>query len=90
MSEKHTPGPWTRGTDNWSSHVIAPTEYGSPVLAVFSGRGREEDDANAALTAAAPDMLEALEFWINYTGDELDVDFEPICRSAIAKARGQG
>ena len=63
---QHTPKPWWRGTGTWSSHVIAPSKFGPDVLTIFSGRGREEDDANAQLTAAAPDLLDALEGILPY------------------------
>lgn len=46
--------------------------------------------ADGRLIVAAPDLLEALEFWISYKGDELDAEFKPICRAAIAKVRGDG
>ena len=50
--------------------------------------------ANALRILAAPsppdarDMairiaVEALDYWIGYTGDDLDVDFEPMCREAL-------
>lgn len=85
---KHTPGPWTVGTKTWSSHVIAPSKFGPHPLAVFSGRGRDEDDANAQLTAAAPDLLEALEDLLAQVGrsDAIDTDK---AREAVRKARGE-
>lgn len=88
MSEKHTPKPWTRGEGAWSSHVIAPSKFETHPLAVFSGRGRDEDDANAQLTAAAPDLLEALEDLLAQVGrsDAIDTDK---AREAVRKARGE-
>ena len=93
MSEKHTPGPWTVGTKTWSSHVIAPSKFGPHPLAVFSGRGRDEDDANAALAAAAPDLLDALEGVEPYLEEDPDDDGDynervRAAHAAIAKARG--
>lgn len=88
MSEKHTPGPWTVGTKTWSSHVIAPSKFGPHPLAVFSGRGRDEDDANAALAAAAPDLLEALEGVEPYLEEDPDNERVRAAHAAIAKARG--
>ena len=88
---KHTPAPWTRGEGTWSSHVIAPSKFGPHPLAVFSGRGREEDDANAQLTAAAPDLLEALEGVEPYLEEDPDDgDYNERVRAvhaAIAKVR---
>ena len=91
---KHTPKPWTRGEGAWSSHVIAPSKFETHPLAVFSGRGRDEDDANAALAAAAPDLLEALEGVEPYLEEDPDDDGDyneriRAARAAIAKARGE-
>ena len=93
---KHTPKPWTRGEGAWSSHVIAPSKFGPHPLAVFSGRGRDEDDANAQLTAAAPEMLEALRAVLAHVEDEdaprvggqctLCKTYRDMIRAAIAKA----
>ena len=87
----HTPGPWGVGEGNWSSRVVAPVRYSTEPkeVGVFAGRGRAEDEANARLCAAAPEMLEALRFWLDYQGDNCDADFEPIARAAIAKAEGK-
>ena len=90
---KHTPKPWTRGEGAWSSHVIAPSKFGPHPLAVFSGRGRDEDDANAALAAAAPDLLEALEGVLPYLEEDPDDDGDyneriRAVHSSVAKVRG--
>ena len=63
---KHTPGPWTTGSDGERrGHVIANSEgievglflASSPTQGGEAGTGY----ADAALIAAAPDMLEALQ-----------------------------
>jgi hypothetical protein len=57
MHTKHTPGPWAcphgariYGAD---SHLVAET--------AFEHRGTTETEANAALMAAAPEMLEFIQ-----------------------------
>lgn len=89
---KHTPGPWKlkrSGTisDN-NGELVATTGYR---VAVYS----EEDDANARLIAAAPELLSAGEWMLALIdgkeqmpkpGDEV----AEALRAAIAKARGEG
>lgn len=61
---KHTPGPWdVRKIDN------APSFRGIfGICANGSGNSiREEEEANARLIAAAPELLEALERFVKYT-----------------------
>ena len=92
---KHTPGPWfpekheegfgVRFTPDcgnaswWVADVIGSQPYG------FS------DEANSHLIAAAPDLLEALEYCLDCLGDEfaLPSDCQSTARSAIARARGE-
>ena len=99
----HTPGPW-----KWDEGqgVITAEWNGFPwhiATVDMSELGWHEDDlcksrengANARLIAAAPDLLEALE----YINDNLDLyhgasekvqaDGYALMKSAIAKARGQ-
>lgn len=97
---KHTPGPWKA-----EIHCV----WGGPnldryVAATGTGIGEQEQQANARLIAAAPDLLaalEAIEARISGTYDNpalmdfgpLSIDAEADCsaiaRAAIAKARGQ-
>jgi hypothetical protein len=82
MSAKHTPGPWTAvpngGDDEDPRAVLVAVrdQYGDwTVLADCRNRWLADDvsgdeEANARLVAAAPDMLEALEhakWWIETT-----------------------
>ena len=95
---KHTPGPWK--TD--SIYVVAEVSGGRPGGEVIIRCGRtvpgagnkQEDEANAALTAAAPDLLEALREiivlsepgpWPDPVGDVI----EATAKAAIAKAEGR-
>lgn len=87
---KHTPGPWfvpyrAHGTlfveahlrQGWLQEVAAcgPTEIGS------------QQEANARLIAAAPELLEALQFVMSAHGEQLDLAFQQ-AQDAIAKATG--
>jgi hypothetical protein len=97
MSKKHTPGPWhvvgnvpaiasDIGGDNPA--VIARIEIEGAGF-VFE-KDYEVRNANAALIAAAPDMLEALKVALIALGDEPHSDF-PLCTSddcAACKIKG--
>lgn len=81
---KHTPGPWAA----FDTAVVAPA-YEMPVARVSNGiRGnpwtREARTANARLIAAAPELLEALEYYAADTSINGEV-----ARAAIDKATGQ-
>ncbi len=79
------------------AHVTVADDYApNPMIAEVSTRGRycsraeahspsPEQTANARLIAAAPDLLAALEWVIDYAPTGAD---EARCRAAIAKARG--
>ena len=57
---KHTPGPWTFRL-NGGDFVIETQPHGEDVAVIHSTFGGTNDDnANARLIAAAPDMLAAL------------------------------
>ena len=91
---KHTPGPWfvdhkspflvRAGDDIDGRHIahIGPANY-TPRFDV--------DEPNAHLIAAAPDLLEALEYCLDCLGDEfaLPADCQSNARAAIARARGE-
>lgn len=102
---KHTPGPWTVGTNKSPSNVTAgkydiqqwPTDAG--LSRPVSSEENETEVANAHLIAAAPEMLEALEGiaakmeWI--TEPKLR-NWKDVCTRmaaeaavAIAKAKGE-
>jgi len=55
--EKHTPGPWHITADYNYQHIT--DETATRTLATLD-RVDEQDDANAALIAAAPELLAAL------------------------------
>jgi hypothetical protein len=66
---KHTPGPWlVRDDVQWPAEVkdkIVGPKYGEQVALVY--RDSDQDLANAHLIAAAPDMLEALQEFVDTT-----------------------
>lgn len=96
MNAKRTPGPWTVGKQQpfmayGSREVVAAAN--ALVAVVWNGwSGKQEvADANAALIAAAPDMLEALQ-WIASCECEDENDNSHLydkAREAIRKATGE-
>lgn len=93
MGTKHTPGPWRYCKENGSpttgQHMIAGGKPG--YLAEVRDCGSGDVEANARLIAAAPELLEALEFLVGcvshgYTND--DAKAISNARAAIAKATG--
>lgn len=76
-------------TDGW--HIASIGETPTFVDGDEVDLGRNVKQANARLIAAAPDLLEALEYCLDCLGDEfaLPADCQSTARAAIAKARGQ-
>ena len=80
----HTPGPWTA----YAEEVFA--DAGGYIAKVGDGVDIDVDDANANLIAAAPGLLEALEYMVSeivVTTDGAHGAYETAL-AAIAKARG--
>lgn len=70
-----TPGPWRSLPFDWQQgqFVIEAGEARGGVAVTIGGLGEEEEEANARLLAAAPDLLEALEAfakWVEVTHPE--------------------
>jgi hypothetical protein len=93
MEAKHTPGPWC--IDPHQSPEQPLTVFDGPncgtLIAIVSGDPDEpENEANAKLIAAAPDLLAALEriAAIKVTGYDGDYGIQAIADAAIAKATG--
>ena len=99
MTIKHTPGPWRTvgGTEVRSGiHILCDTELTAPT----NESGQRRAKADAALIAAAPDLLKALQKFIDvmescsYYPDTAS-DRHALCQSAvkakaaIAKATGE-
>lgn len=87
---KHTPGPWK--AEGWESLVVNCAEgYTLTLAAGREGAGLEELKANAALIAAAPDLLAALEDIVKLADNTdfyLPLNWLEDARAAIAKAEG--
>lgn len=99
MSKGHTPGPWNnyQGDDIYCVYAESGKKICSiePVDIVgWNAVHREEADANEALIAAAPELLEALSELADLVDAILSGEYEPDsfttqpARAAIAKARG--
>lgn len=96
MTAKNTPGPWyaLRGQRNISIRHKTGDKF-LPMVNVASVRGKFPADcpygsseANARLIAAAPELLEALQFVMTASGEQLSTAFEQ-AQAAIAKATGE-
>ena len=98
---KHTPGPWTVTADGAGWYIEATPERGHSLAFIASPEFQEEPDtsaseaeANASLIAAAPDLLEALQWLVDILpdpdldNDELQRTWTRRARAAIAKATG--
>jgi hypothetical protein len=66
---RHTPGPWSirRLTSGWP--VITSEAHDVADLRL-NGKGLAHVEANAALLAAGPDLLEALDYLLQQTVDQ--------------------
>ena len=98
MKAQHTPGPWTAIVKLNNGHWrVVKRWYGKPepVAAIRSSSTVGRESANAALIAAAPDLLAALQMFLEqYGSDGTDPDRESrpeikAARAAIRKARGE-
>jgi hypothetical protein len=92
MEAKYTPGPWTiENRSNWKygGYVKGPT---ATLVAGVGGMADspEVNQANARLIAAAPELLECLEWFANppYPGAVPGEALLQQARAACAKARG--
>ncbi len=89
MNAKHTPGPWE---DHFcgpfrQTVVDCPNELG--LIAVPSERATiEEQDANARLIAAAPEMLEMLRRVSEFLGMTCPESLKEEINDLIVKAQG--
>jgi hypothetical protein len=100
MKAKHTPGPWINDGDSVSALVDPDNSvtYIAPICVIDNKWLDEITKANAALIAAAPELLQALESLRDATKHYFR-DFEhlhpsiagplSVADSAIRKARGE-
>jgi hypothetical protein len=98
MSAKHTPGPWA--IDGCASLGNMDVIYGSGRITMMECENDEINDdelfANAALIAAAPDLLAALEraegFISGFEDDDTQegvTEMLAAIRAALANAKGE-
>lgn len=95
MTTKHTPAPWTINK-TWGT-IEGPQEQEICAIHPADASGRREPRAtaraNAALIAAAPDLLEALKAIVNHWRAHDDAYFESDLATdaldAIRKAEGE-
>ena len=90
MSTQHTPGPWeVTNTDKDTITIVRRGVF--TVAALWSStQPRYEQEANARLIAAAPDMLQALAYVVNWhrehdsgEGELFGLDYVTACISAL-------
>ena len=94
----HTEGPWSAAETRHNYDTVIRGPKGEPIaLALIAGYTKQEGTANAALLAAAPDLLEALQELCEIVEDAIeqksakDLDsftLQP-ARAAIARATGE-
>lgn len=98
MEFKGTPAPWyvTNRTDLSEPYGIIKSGEKFIAYTITKGVGRKQEDANALLIAAAPELLEALQKLLKYHDDfyGIEPDEDPehplsVANLAIAKALGQ-
>lgn len=85
-----TPGPW-KVIQPYSDRCLAIVEeHGEHVALVYAEgeRGPMPVSANAALIAAAPTLLDALQACLDYPDHGIGCETEREARAAIAAARG--
>ena len=91
--KKYTPGPWwvEIGDEDGDYSHIWPTIH-SESREIVGTEGLygdlEEDKANARLIAAAPELLEALQYLMVASGEQLTSAFEQ-AQEVIAKVTGK-
>ena len=100
---KHTPGPWFTKREGFSTVYVEARIGGGYLQEVAAcgptAAGIRQQDANASLIAAAPDLLEALICSVAaFEGDQIDeiesdyglatAQRVDMARKAIAKAEG--
>lgn len=90
----HTPGPWLFSPVNDCAVAIVEDDGTSifDVTVNLHTTGHSALAANAALVAAAPDLLAALQWALSQIEDSLDPDHQAAlesARAAIARATGR-
>jgi hypothetical protein len=98
MSAKHTPGPWSVKSDPCHFDTLSSVTGGSDngkgwttLMVEIGGLAKvDEQEANARLIAAAPELLEMLErceMWLSAAPDGRAMQLA--CQAVIVKATGK-
>lgn len=96
---EHTPGPWVKSHDNFAFQIrgVFPKSKNS-FVSIYHwkdsdyGCSKDEAEANARLIAAAPELLEALQWYVEndetngYAGNQYYLNGKSKAQKAIAKA----
>lgn len=91
MTDQFTPGPW-KIRDTFGSKYIEDKTNNNLIATLDWMYSQDETNANAALIAAAPELLKALEKIISIYGlsnIDADTDEMNLARAVIAKAKGE-
>lgn len=93
----YTPGPWIAGDDEGSDYYLVGPHDGDGI--VYQPVVKLHSEANARLIAAAPDLLAAVQRFLDYesamdsredvSGMLIYAEFSDMARAAIAKATGE-
>ncbi len=89
MTTKHTPGPWTVALGVSPVDTVWDAEGEHKIASFISAPSRDwqEQDANARLIAAAPDLLAALAEIAKGSATLQRAQIHSIARAASAKAK---
>lgn len=94
---RNTPGPWYAKREGYSTVYVKARILGRLIQEVAAcgptDAGQDQQDANARLIAAAPELLEALKAFVADWSDDTGMSgpsYESVrfAREAIAKAEG--
>lgn len=92
---KFTPGPWFTKREGWSTVYVEARIDGGMIQEVAAcgptDAGQDQQQANARLIAAAPDLYEALESLVDEVTNHGEADGAILdsARAALTKARGE-
>jgi len=88
---KHTPGPWNYRYGGMSVYPEANADVDIARVYQYRPMSAEENEANARLIAAAPELLEALEEFVHHVEFQWHPDVATLKQAiaAIKKAKGE-
>ena len=92
---KHTQGEWTVSRISATTVEVKGSNRSIASTGGYQTNGAEwdtviaENEANALLIAAAPDLLEALDTAVQYIDAKRYPELMQMCEAAISKAKGK-